>query len=99
MKAATVRELKNHTSELLRRAASEDVMITSRGRPVACLIGLHPDDVLIRPRGRRADYADEKYRQRVFRLLERIWKLKPDRGKQWVSQEHHDAILYGEPAE
>jgi prevent-host-death family protein len=98
MKAATVRELKNKTSELLRRAAREDVMITSRGRPVACLIGLHPDDIQIRPRD-RADYADEKYRQRAFRLLDRISKLKPDKGKRWVSQEHHDAVLYGEPAE
>jgi len=99
MQAATVRELKNHTSELLCRAAREDVMITSRGQPVACLIGLHPDDVLIQRRGRRADYADEKYRQRVFRLLERIWKLKPDKGKQWVSQEHHGRRPIREPAE
>lgn len=99
MKSATVRELKNKTSELLRRAAREDVMITSRGRPVACLIGLHPDDIEIRPRSRRTDYADEKHRQKVFRLLGRIWKIKPDKGKHWVSQEHHDAALYGEPAE
>jgi len=98
MKAATVRELKNKTSELLRRAAKEDVMITSRGRPVACLIGLHPDDIQIRRRG-RAEYADEKYRQRVFRLLDQISKIKPDKGKRWVSQEHHDAVLYGEPTE
>ena len=98
MNAATVRELKNKTSELLRRAAKEDVMITSRGRPVACLIGLHPDDIQIRRRG-RAEYTDEKYRQRVFRLLDQISKIKPDKGKRWVSQEHHDAVLYGEPTE
>lgn len=98
MKAATVRELKNKTSELLRQAAREDVVITSRGRPVACLIGLHQDDIQIRPRS-RADYADEDYRRRVFRLLNRISKIKPDKGKRWISQQQHDAVLYGEPVE
>jgi len=98
MKAATVRELKNKTSELLRQAAREDVMITSRGRPVACLIGLDQDDIQIRRRG-RADYADEKYRQQVFRLLNRISKIKPDKGKRWVSEQQHDAVLYGETIE
>ena len=99
MKAATVRELKNNTSELLRRAATEDVVITSRGRPVACLIGLHEDDITIRPRNRQANYADEKQKKRVFRLLGQIWKMKPDRGKTWISQEHHDIALYGDPTE
>ena len=98
MKAATVRELKNKTSELLRQAAREDVMITSRGRPVACLIGLDQDDIQIRRRG-RTDYDDEKYRQQVFRLLNRISKIKPDKGKRWVSEQQHDAVLYGETIE
>jgi prevent-host-death family protein len=98
MKAATVRELKNKTSELLRQAAREDVMITSRGRPVACLIGLDQDDIQIRRRG-RTDYADEKYRQQVFRLLNRISKIKPDKGKRCVSEQQHDAVLYGETIE
>jgi prevent-host-death family protein len=99
MKSATVRELKNKTSELLRRAAREDVMITSRGRPVACLVGLNADDIQVRPRSGGVGDFDEKKRQKMFRLLDRIWKVKPDKGKQWVSQEHHDAVLYGEPAE
>ena len=34
MKTAQVRELKNKTSELLRQAAKEDIIITSRGKPV-----------------------------------------------------------------
>jgi hypothetical protein len=25
--------------------------------------------------------------------------LKPEKGKQWISQEDHDAVLYGDPAE
>src|SRR5690349_11028440 len=49
MKSATVRELKNQASRLLRQAASEDVIITSRGRPVACLVGLRPGDLSVRP--------------------------------------------------
>jgi prevent-host-death family protein len=94
-----VRELKNNASDLLRRAASEDIVITSRGRPVACLVGIHPDDIEIRPRRRRAGYADSRYRQGALRSLAAIWRLKPDHGKRWVSQEHHDAVLYGEPHE
>ncbi len=99
MKSATVRELKNNASELLRQAAREDVIITSRGRAVACLVGLDPNDVEIRLRRRRGDYADEQYRNKALRLLARISKLKPDKGKHWISQEHHDAALYGERAE
>jgi antitoxin (DNA-binding transcriptional repressor) of toxin-antitoxin stability system len=72
-------------------------MITSRGRPVACLIGLQPDDKKTRSRGRLASYAGDQHRQSMFRRLARIWKMKPDKGKQWISQEHHDAALYGEP--
>ena len=40
MKTASVRELKNQTSALLRHSAVEDVVITSRGRPVARLVGM-----------------------------------------------------------
>jgi prevent-host-death family protein len=99
MKSASVRELKNQASELLRQAANEDVIITSRGRPVACLIGLQPGDIAIRPHVRRRDYADDRYKQEVFRLLAGIWKIKPDKGKKWISQEHHDQVLYGDLAE
>lgn len=45
MKFATVRDLKNRTSELLRRAAGTDVVITSHGRPVAILHGLKEEDL------------------------------------------------------
>jgi prevent-host-death family protein len=47
MKTAQVRELKNKTSELLRLAAKEDIVITSRGKPVACLIGIRPRTSLL----------------------------------------------------
>jgi prevent-host-death family protein len=99
MRSASVRELKNNASELLRCAAREDVIITSRGRPVACLIGLQAEDIAIRTRSRRCDYSDDKFRENAFRLLGRIWKMKPDKGKKWISQEQHDAVLYGESAE
>lgn len=46
MKFATVRVLKNQTSEMLRTAAQgKDVVITSHGRPVAVLRGLSEDEI------------------------------------------------------
>jgi hypothetical protein len=32
----------------------------------------------------------------MFLLASRLWRLKPEKGKTWVSQEHHDAILCGD---
>ena len=96
MKTAQVRDLKNKTSELIRQAATEDVIITSRGKPVACLIGIRPSDVSIRPRGRNiGDYSDERYRKEALRTLASIKKGKPDKGKKWISHEQHDLVLYG----
>jgi prevent-host-death family protein len=96
VRTAQVRELKNKTSELLRRAATEDVIITSRGKPVACLIGIRPEDVSIRPRTQSGDYADEWYRKRALRILATFKKAKPDKGKKWIAQEDHDRVLYDE---
>lgn len=46
MKFATVRVLKNQTSEMLRTAAKgKDVVITSHGRPIAVLRGLSEDEL------------------------------------------------------
>ena len=46
MKFANVRELKNKTSELLRCARDgEDVMITSRGKPIAVLRGFSEEEL------------------------------------------------------
>jgi prevent-host-death family protein len=97
MKSATVRELKNQASRLLRQAATEDVIITSRGRPVACLVGLRPGDLSVRPGIRRRAHADDRQRHEAFRLLARIWKIKPEKGKKWISQADHDLALYGGP--
>ncbi len=96
MKTAQVRELKNKTSELLRLAAKEDVIITSRGKPVACLIGIRPEDISIRPRKQIGDYSDETYRKKALRILATFKKGKPDKGKKWIAQEDHDRVLYGE---
>jgi prevent-host-death family protein len=95
VKSASVRELKNHTSELLRQAAKQDVIITSRGRPVACLVGLQPGDVSVKVQVRRRDKTDDRYKREVSRLLAQIRRLKPEKGKKWISQENHDAALYG----
>jgi len=99
MKSATVRELKNHTSDLLRQAAKETVIITSRGRPVACLVGLLPGEVSVKRQVRRRDHAGDHYKREVVRLLARVSRLKPDKGKKWISQEHHDVAVYGGRAE
>jgi prevent-host-death family protein len=95
MKIAQVRELKNKTSELLRLATTEDVIITSRGKPIACLIGVRPEDISIAPRTKIGNYADNAYRKRALRLLATFKKAKPDKGKKWVAPENHDRVLYG----
>jgi len=44
MKFANVRELKNKTSEILRKAEKEDVVITSQGKPRAIISRLSEED-------------------------------------------------------
>lgn len=44
MKFANVRELKNKTSEILRKAEKEDVVITSQGRPRAIISAVTEED-------------------------------------------------------
>lgn len=44
MRFANVRELKNKTSEILRSAEKETVVITSKGKPRAMVIAVSEDD-------------------------------------------------------
>ncbi len=44
MRFANVRELKNKTSEILKLAKSEEVVVTSRGRPTAIIKGVSEED-------------------------------------------------------
>jgi prevent-host-death family protein len=44
MKFANVRELKNKTSEILRKAEKEAVIITSKGKPRAIVTAITEDD-------------------------------------------------------
>lgn len=44
MKFANVRELKNKTSEILRLAEKEEVIVTSRGKPRAIIKGVSGED-------------------------------------------------------
>ncbi len=44
MKFANVRELKNKTSEILRKAEKEDVIITSKGKPRAVIVGVSEEN-------------------------------------------------------
>jgi prevent-host-death family protein len=96
VKSATVRELKNRTSAVLRSAAREDVLITSRGRPVACLVGVTENDLAVLPRLRHgARRMTEGQKKEMFLIAARIWKMKPEKGKKWISQIYHDRVLYG----
>ncbi len=89
MKFATVRNLKNQTSEMLRLAAKgTDVLITSHGQPVAVLHGLAEEDledyVLSRHHGLRQSIedADRDYRRKGGVPLAEVMKqLKGKRGK------------------
>jgi prevent-host-death family protein len=44
MKFTNVRELKNKTSEMLRKAQKEDIIVTSHGKPTAVITGVTEDD-------------------------------------------------------
>jgi len=44
MRFANVRELKNKTSEILRYAEKEEVIVTSRGKPRAVIKGVSEED-------------------------------------------------------
>ncbi len=44
MKFANVRELKNKTSEILRKAEKETVIITSKGKPRAVISAISEED-------------------------------------------------------
>ena len=44
MRFANVRELKNKTSEILKVAEKEEVVVTSRGKPTAIIKGISEDD-------------------------------------------------------
>ena len=45
MRVASVTELKDQTSKLLKHAQKEDVIVTLRGKPIALIAGLSDDDL------------------------------------------------------
>ena len=60
MKVASVGELKNQMSRFLKQAQKEDIIVTSRGKPIALISGLSSDDL--------EDYAlvnDEELKSRL----------------------------------
>lgn len=89
MKFATVRNLKNQTSEMLRTAAGgTDVLITSHGKPVAVLHGIDEsgieDFIYSRHHGLRKSIedADREHRKKGgVSLAEMARRLKEKRGK------------------
>ena len=89
MTFATVRDLKNRTSEMLRKAGKgKDVLITNHGRPVAVLHGLGEEDledwILSHHPGlrRSIEEASRHYtRHGGIPLEEVIRRLKEKKGK------------------
>ena len=64
MKFANVRELKNKTSEILRKSEKESIVITSNGKPRAIIIGITEDDF--------SDFLIEK-NQQFLGSLDEAW--------------------------
>ncbi len=65
MKFANVRELKNKTSEILRKSEKESVVITSNGKPRAIIIGITEDDF--------SDFLIEQSQQ-FLESLDEAWR-------------------------
>jgi hypothetical protein len=64
---------------------------------VACLIGIRPEDISIRPRKRIVgDYSDERYLRQALRTLASIKKGKPDKGKSGLPKRSTITCLTGE---
>ncbi len=72
MRFTTVRELKNSTSAVVREAQQEDIIITSRGKPVALIQYLTPEDL--------EDYVFYSS-PGIRRRLERRWQQYQRTGK------------------
>ena len=72
MDYVSVRELKNQTSKVVREAARGDVIVTSRGTPVALLQRLGPADL--------EDYLFYSARP-VRREIERRWEAYRQSGR------------------
>lgn len=72
MKYVSVRELKNQASKVVREAERGDVIVTSRGRPVALLQRLGQDEL--------EDYLFYSAGP-VRQLIERRWKAYRRGGK------------------
>jgi len=91
MLSASVRDLKNRTSEILKKAATQDVLITTRGKPVACLMGLEADGTTLE----LSPLQQARVRRKRQQVLKRLWRIKPEPGKKWIPAQHHDRALYG----
>ena len=61
---------------------------------MARLVGLTERDLIVLSAGTRRSLSLQD-KKKMFLLASRLWRLKPEKGKTWASQEHHDAVLYG----
>ena len=99
METATVRDLKNKTSAILRRAAGRDVLITSRSKPVACLTAVSIDDLSLHsPRLASRDALADSEVESMINVAVRLWRIPREKNRRWISQGHHDEVLYGSGA-
>jgi len=70
MKFANVRELKNKTSEILRKAEKEAVIITSKGKPRAIVTAISEEDFedyLLEQSPELSDILEEARREYILR--------------------------------
>lgn len=70
MKFANVRELKNKTSEILRKADKEAVIITSKGKPRAIVTAISEEDFedyLLEQSPELSDILEEARREYILR--------------------------------
>jgi prevent-host-death family protein len=70
MKFANVRELKNKTSEILRKAEKEAVIITSKGKPRAIVTAISEEDFedyLLEQSPELSDILEEARKEYILR--------------------------------
>lgn len=88
MKFINVRELKSKTSEILRAAAGESIVVTNRGKPIAVIKGITDTEFEIRgsgsrPGGIRETPAPYGPAERTLENLSEFDRTSPGKSPSW----------------
>ena len=73
MKLISIRDLRSQSTQVWKAAASEEVVVTSNGRPIGILIGLDPDEDL-------EQALAAVRRARALKALGEIWEASRTAG-------------------